>query len=739
MPTLLPVACLFLATLPQQDRAPFEAAQVQLPAYRPPFRRMLDFDLDGDMDAIGFRQATNENRRHTEIASYQNDGSGRFTEVWSTIITAGVWSEEPIPVLEIGNLDGLGFPDLGLAQTGTLWRFTGNGNGSFSEGLPRRTSEVNVRAMAFANLDSDVVEEWVYTESWFTDPAWQRVVVWNDGPQLLQHGVLGATSLHVLPQDGPAGESTILVAGPGSLQTFTWSPTQFVSGPLVTLDLSEAMVDVGDLDGDGDADAVAFQGGDLAKYRVLRRTGHASWSLETPVLGGPAEFLIDVDGDGDLDGACCGGGGGTPVFEPNLRPTEFQIALNTGGVFAPTFKIPGLGSPQLAGVVDVDGDGDRDLVAGRCVVFVDGAVRAPRSYELPFEAPRSARELTDCDGDGDVDVRFGLDTVQDNDGSGRFVARAVPVSSSLPRSRLRGPGFPGDFDGDGDTDLLVEAWSRAQRGPQPPGGGHGTLLGMALLANDGAGGLTVAKLASAPGVSFAIDSLAAEASQLTDADQDGDLDLLTRNLGHGARTTRWNNDGSGSFALVGTWPGARVEHAEDIDLDGDTDLFVSRNQGTNFKLELYHGPSPAYTLDPTLGTWFYEPHATSLSFADVDGDGFTDFGLASKNVLLSPLLFENRFGLGGAPSFEVRGLSPRVLVPGARVVFGDLDLDGTSESLCGEGWGEEIAISEVMRAADFGGTNGVLQLLPAGLLVDLDSDGHLDVLGRRVTFHAAQP
>lgn len=64
---------------------------------------------------------------------------------------------------------------------------------------------------------------------------------------------------------------------------------------------------------------------------------------------------------------------------------------------------------------------------------------------------------------------------------------------------------------------------------------------------------------------------------------------------------------------------------------------------------------------------------------------------------------------------------------------------GVPESRCGESSGEEIELSEVMRAADFGGTNGVRQLLPAGLLVDLDSDGRLDVLGRRVTFHAAQP
>ena len=56
-------------------------------------------------------------------------------------------------------------------------------------------------------------------------------------------------------------------------------------------------------------------------------------------IGGPATHLIDVDGDGDLDGLCCGGGSGP---YPNEGSSTFQVALNDGaGVFAPAFPIAG--------------------------------------------------------------------------------------------------------------------------------------------------------------------------------------------------------------------------------------------------------------------------------------------------------------------------------------------------------------------------------------------------------------
>src|SRR5262249_28723765 len=143
-----------------------------------------------------------------------------------------------------------------------------------------------------------------------------------------------------------------------------------------------------------------------------------------------------------------------------------------------------------------------------------------------------------------------------------------------------GPGFPGDFDGDGAEDLLVEL--RAAGRVEPSAGiGHGTgLYGMALLRNVGAGHFVFAGLASAPGVSFALDSLAASASLVADVDLDGELDLFTRTAHQPYASRLWLNHGAGTFkpgsGLGAAVADVRVEETLDVELDGLLDLVVTR-------------------------------------------------------------------------------------------------------------------------------------------------------------------
>ncbi|MEM8712980.1 MAG: VCBS repeat-containing protein [Planctomycetota bacterium] len=59
----------------------------------------------------------------------------------------------------------------------------------------------------------------------------------------------------------------------------------------------------GDVDGDGDTDAVLF--GHDGRSQVARNLGDGVWSLEHDAVGGPATDLADLD----LDGICCGSQG----------------------------------------------------------------------------------------------------------------------------------------------------------------------------------------------------------------------------------------------------------------------------------------------------------------------------------------------------------------------------------------------------------------------------------------------
>jgi hypothetical protein len=122
----------------------------------------------------------------------------------------------------------------------------------------------------------------------------------------------------------------------------------------------------GDVDLDGDIDIVLF--GHDGRYQTLRNSP-AGLALEGRNVGGPATRLADSDGDGDLDGICCGGGGTTVTPQNTLRST-FHLCMNDGtGAFDQAVAFTGLGGRHVAGVLDLDRDGDVEVIAGRAAVF----------------------------------------------------------------------------------------------------------------------------------------------------------------------------------------------------------------------------------------------------------------------------------------------------------------------------------------------------------------------------------
>ena len=233
-------------------------------------------------------------------------------------------------------------------------------------------------------------------------------------------------------------------------------------------------VDLVDVDGDGDLDIFKAEGTDSLAGRPNRLlindgTGHfadeTAVRLPAAVANSTKADFGDVDGDGDLD-----------AIIANVGPE--QLLLNDGhGVFADASAqlpppVPIFDNISAdARFADVDGDGDLDILVSNENPFPGGLGAQNRLWinngsatfsdetllRLPAAIDQTAAMLPgDVDQDGDLDVvvlNRGQETVLVNDGSGVFSDQTTgrfPVTSDTTRG-----GALADLDGDGDLDVVT--------------------------------------------------------------------------------------------------------------------------------------------------------------------------------------------------------------------------------------------------------------------------------------------
>ena len=339
------------------------------------------------------------------------------------------------------------------------------------------------------------------------------------------------------------------------------------SGPADARDLA-----LGDVDGDGDADA--FLGGDLALTERLLLNDGGTFRPSGVVLAGPAPSQVtlgDADGDGDSDlFSYARADGGFRWYEQIPGETTWPMHVIEGAA---------TGVIELI-ATDLNGDGKLDLLFGSAndaarigAFFNDGT---PADGPWPFTTIQNAGfggvvslALGDIDGDGDDDIVAGALFSLDNGGTYRLYRFRNNGDGSWLRDDLFGDGpSPSglaldDLDADGDRDLLVAR----------SGGGQ-------VWLNDGLGGL------SDSGQRLVGDGLAAA---LGDLDGDNDPDAA---IGGTSGTTIWRNDGAGALSQVGASLGSDFNSdiaLADLDGDGDRDLLLGAsgpptswfNQGGN--------------------------------------------------------------------------------------------------------------------------------------------------------------
>jgi N-acetylneuraminic acid mutarotase len=319
--------------------------------------------------------------------------------------------------------------------------------------------------------------------------------------------------------------------------------------------------------------------------------------------------------------------------------------------------------------------------------------------------PRDSRAaIVDFDSDGNEDVSLvgsvaGLPRLQlmRSNGDGTF-ANVTASWSGLPSDAgaSQNSATWGDFDNDGHDDLFIAVYRASPLLNE--GRFYRNLIGQGSQGFALVQSINVAHTGAFPA---GVPNSAAWA----DFDLDGDLDIyLNRYLGPGmllqnnpGQSPRFTNVAACAGINQGL-PAGRGVGWSDVDLDGDSDLFVVNDQNAQYPLRIDQfyvnlakegvsacgGGVPKFQSDTSSGLHTGVIASTDLAFGDYDADGDDDvyFGLGFFQL---NLLYRNERSRGFL-SFVETAASAGVQQPadGGPAEWGDLDNDGDLDLLASD-------------------------------------------------------
>ncbi len=414
----------------------------------------------------------------------------------------------------------------------------------------------------------------------------------------------------------------------------------------------------GDIDGDGLVDL--FLGTNNGAVFFLKNTGVVNnvpqFSLIEQVIpsnnkAAAAPFLVDMDGDGDLDLFIGYFDGEVDYYENTGDSTSYNFVLNTTDILGSYSTYQSV----IPCLYDINGDGTKDMLLGRknnTIVYYTGAIsngtisftyQTNKWQNLNFDQFTSPN-LIDLKNDGSLELLVGQYNGQialytDVQNTPALVTK---MFASIDIGYLATP-LLFDMDGDGDLDLLVA---------------HQTEI--AYLINTGSGSNLNFDLST---LTYITVSQPITSLDVWDYDNDGDLDVFfgTTSGGVGLLQNDGVVNGTVSFTEVYTGYGynGAVESFDtmytpnpdaaicigDFDGDGDMDFIIANQYGTstfyrNDDINVNVGGS-----DQTLDGWqagnfvkvdagygsgdsyfpFTLPGYNSIKARDLDGDGDLDF------------------------------------------------------------------------------------------------------------------
>jgi Tfp pilus assembly protein PilF len=371
-----------------------------------------------------------------------------------------------------------------------------------------------------------------------------------------------------------------------------------------------------DFDNDGHMDLFAI-GGDRQAH-LLRNDGKGRFqdvtatSRITNIGGATKALFVDLDHDGDLDLVLVGGPS-VLFYRNNADATFTEMSQSVGLTGA-------VGATRDAAFADFDDDGRMDLV----VVGEKGA----RLYRNAGN-----RQFTDATAASGIDVSGGA---------------AVAV---------------GDYDNNGTFDLFIAGLNGT-----PP----------TLWLNDGNGKFR--RDARSDDVLKPLATIDARAVVFTDFDNDGWLDLIVGGDGS-VRVLR--NDGTGRFVdrssiLPPTASSATSIVAADVDADGDQDLLLGGPTGVRLLRNL--GANGSLSMQVQL-----------VGLRTGSGKN-NDFGIGAKVEVRAADLYQTRVITSRVTSF---GLGPHLKADVIRVAWPN----GVPQTVYFPGSDQDVLENEVLKGS----------------------------------------
>lgn len=431
----------------------------------------------------------------------------------------------------------------------------------------------------------------------------------------------------------------------------------------------------------------------------------------------------------------CGGGSGdtpplitvtTPTYNPTTPPPTAVVTPTAGSAFSAPQQIDGITINQKMTQTSNQTILNFSLNGG--FYFANGVLSV-----LPIFYPSHAVNADPAMVGKNTDVYLSEFSYRLNG------LTATPVSSVAKVSNP-GAGTDGvivaDFNGDGIKDVFI---ADGGYDAMPfPGGQNSLLFGTA------GGGFVAGKLPTS--LDFT------HSAAVADIDGDGDIDIFVGNIGKPNPIDPYFliNDGKGNFSqnfnlisgLPGNFPSSQVNsrginytgsHLGDVNKDGKIDLILS-GFGNGSELLSWDGSKFVVTHHLYLNDDANRA-VTSVDITDLDNDGKNEIILHSTNNSSTSFYNQDQIDVlkqNGSGSYE---LSQTVLVSGTvwnrDLYVDDVNNDGFAD-LISLGADSKIILNDhgKLFVSDykfpFDSTDRALGM------VDLNSDGHLDIIYTQV-------